>query len=92
MTCLPDSLCELSTLRTVNLLSNRLTCLPERIGDLGSSLEQLELAGNRLTALPDSFGALAKLKKIVLDCNRLTALPETCATLKCTRLSLNFNR
>ncbi len=41
---LPDEVCRLKHLRVLNLLRNRLEVLPQRFGDLGSSLQELQLS------------------------------------------------
>ena len=57
LTELPESLCQLSHLQSLNLSHNRLTALPELLGPL-SRLLWLNLTDNRLTMLPESLAAL----------------------------------
>ncbi|KAH8053274.1 hypothetical protein JL720_14755 [Aureococcus anophagefferens] len=64
LTELPDSVCDLIHLKSVNLLRNRLEALPNRLGDL-VNLESLQIATNRLQTLPITFGNLTKLDRLV---------------------------
>ena len=59
---------------------NRLTRLPEEIGQL-SSLLGLALNGNRLGLLPSSIGLLSALETLELSGNLLTALPPEIGNL-----------
>jgi leucine-rich repeat protein SHOC2 len=60
---------------------NRLTTLPENIGNL-KSLRSLQLTGNLLTTLPESFGYLEKLREFYIVFNNLTSLPESIGSLQ----------
>ncbi len=77
---------------TLNLACNRLTALPESLGQL-TQLQSLNLSGNRLTALPEWLGQLTQLQSLNLSGNRLTALPESLGRLTQLRtLDLGDNR
>ena len=55
----------LSRLRELHLLNNRLTHLPESMGGL-RELRQVDRRGNPLTSLPSSMMALPRLEKLDL--------------------------
>ncbi|MEV7013397.1 leucine-rich repeat domain-containing protein [Streptosporangium sp. NPDC051022] len=57
------------------IAGNRLTALPETLGDL-VRLTHLGLANNRLTTVPESLGGLPALTWVDLYGNPLVALPE----------------
>ncbi|MGH9718641.1 MAG: hypothetical protein ACRD8O_00380, partial [Bryobacteraceae bacterium] len=56
----------------LDLQAQRLTELPDTIGELGE-LQHLDLTDNGLLALPDSIGKLAHLQTLTLTNNRLNA-------------------
>jgi Leucine-rich repeat (LRR) protein len=88
---LPDLGDEVSTLRSLDLSSNRLSELPDWLWNL-ERLERLDLASNRLTHLGAGVGRLVHLVELNLSENRLTALPPAlagCAQLR--RLDLFGN-
>jgi hypothetical protein len=66
------------------LKSNRLTSLPEELGDC-AKLKRLWLDDNRLTTLPDSLTRLSALQELYAPHNRLTALPPALARLPALR-------
>ncbi|XP_037070455.1 leucine-rich repeat-containing protein 40-like isoform X2 [Pollicipes pollicipes] len=75
LTSVSDSLLLLSGhLAELNLNSNRLTALPEALGQC-CRLTYLNVSGNQLTALPDSLGTLKYLREVCLTLNRFTAVP-----------------
>jgi Leucine-rich repeat (LRR) protein len=57
-----------------SLYANRISELPDEIGDL-PALESLLLSNNRLTSLPSSIYRLTSLQDLAIDHNRLTSLP-----------------
>jgi len=68
-----------------------LTTLPESIGKL-SSLQKLDLEGNKLTTLPKSISKLTSLQELKLWDNQLSTLPESIgqlSSLKLLRLESN---
>lgn len=92
LTTLPDSIAELTNLSELNLLKNKLTKLPERIGFL-CSLQTLFVGNNCIEYLPITFGALNLLNRVDLECNNLKVLPENLDNmLSCTSLIVNNNQ
>lgn len=71
----PKVLCELITLKELDLRYCNLSFLPDEIGKL-KQLEGLILRGNKITHLPKTFYKLAQLKE--LDCNQCSvkSLPD----------------
>ena len=61
---------EIVNLAALDLLGNRLTKLPESIGQL-SNLTELHLRGNSLTELPESIGQIHNLTTLDLGYNNL---------------------
>jgi hypothetical protein len=57
-------------------LSENLVSFPEEILDLADTLEQLDLARNRISTLPDSFSRLKKLRILFLSFNQFTTVPN----------------
>ncbi|WP_395733907.1 COR domain-containing protein [Prosthecobacter sp.] len=80
LTSLPESLRQLTGLKTLNLHNNKLSTLPEWLGRL-TELQALLLAGNYLTTLPETLSQLVGLKSLDLNKNQLNALPEWLAQL-----------
>src|SRR5262249_55751992 len=72
-------------LRYLNLSENRLTRLPDSIGNL-ISLEELHADGNPLGALPESFSRLTALREVHLRNAGLQEVPECLRAL--TRLNI----
>jgi hypothetical protein len=64
----------------LDLNHNRLTALPDNIGNL-AHLIALNLEGNHLTSLPNSIGNLTGLAGVNLNNNRLTSLPNNIGNL-----------
>src|ERR1700749_87827 len=80
LTELPESICQLTWLRSLILDSNRLTTLPTCIGQL-VHLDRLDLSGNLLSELPESIGQLTDLETLFLDNNKLIKLPKSLLNL-----------
>ncbi len=76
LTSLPESIGNLTQLKTFYCSSNQLTALPESIGNL-TQLKAFLCNSNQLTSLPESIGNLTQLKAFYCGYNRLTALPES---------------
>jgi len=78
---LPETISFLTSLKKLNLRSNKLTSLPESISCL-ISLKKLNLSANKFTSLPESIGCFTSLKELNLSFNKLTSLPESIGSLK----------
>jgi hypothetical protein len=76
LTSLPDALCSMTHLTTLEVSYNRLTSLPESISDL-RALVVLKASYNQMTSLPESIGDLRALTSLYVEFNRLTSLPES---------------
>ena len=79
---LPDSLGELSSLRSLLIQSNNsLTSLPNSLGKR-SNLLKLKIKYNQsLVSLPDSLGELSNLHDLEIAPSQLTSLPNTLGEL-----------
>lgn len=92
ITKLPDSICSLSNLTTLNLSNTGITDLPESIDQL-SNLVTLQAFGTRIRELPDSIGNLGNLETLDLTGSRLERLPDSLSGLSSlTRLEVGNNR
>jgi hypothetical protein len=80
LTELPESLCQLAQLQTLDLSNNKLMSLPELLGQL-TQLQSLDLSNNKLTALPELLGQLTQLQSLDLSNNKLMSLPESLGQL-----------
>ncbi|KAM4719902.1 E3 ubiquitin-protein ligase LRSAM1 [Anableps anableps] len=74
----------LSTLKVLDLHENKLSSLPEDIGNL-TKLQILNVEKNRLKALPESIGRLQLLQTLNLKGNCLTELPASIGSLSSLR-------
>jgi Leucine-rich repeat (LRR) protein len=82
----------LTALTELYLYANRLTALPDSIGNL-TALIALHLGSNRLTAVPDSIGNLSTLAALFLSDNQLTTVPDSIGNLTAlTELHLSDNQ
>lgn len=72
---LPESLFELTQLKTLYLHQNRLTELPDEICQL-TELRELHLDGNQLRKLPESMRKLRLLERLFLHDNNDLGLPR----------------
>jgi internalin A len=81
LTALPESLCQLTQLQSIDLSHNQLTALPESLGKL-TQLQELHLSHNQLTALPESLGQLKQLQELGLSINPIASLPRTIGALQ----------
>jgi len=75
LTELPESLRELTQLKTLNLDGNSLTSLPDWIDEF-EQLRRLWVRHNELATLPRSLGTLLNLEFLDVRDNNLTSLPE----------------
>jgi Leucine-rich repeat (LRR) protein len=83
---------ELKNTKELHLNDNKLTNLPESIGNL-PNLKSLILFRNKLTNLPESIGNLTNLESLYLYRNKLTSLPESIGKLtNLVRLDLVLNK
>ena len=67
-------------LRWLILTDNRLTSLPEELGNC-TRLQKVALAGNRLTSLPSSFSNLTSLELLRISANRFHEFPKVLSGL-----------
>ncbi len=87
----PESLGNLTSLRSLVLSHNRLRAVPESLGNLHSLLN-LSLDNNQLRFLPESLGNLTSLTNLILRGNQLRVLPESLGNLaSLERLDLSRN-
>ncbi|KAJ8286528.1 hypothetical protein GJAV_G00040180 [Gymnothorax javanicus] len=81
----------LATLKVLDLHENKLTSLPDDIGQL-KSLQVMNLEKNHIKALPDSIGDLRLLQTLNVKKNRLSQLPASLGHLSSLRtLDLSEN-
>jgi len=74
-TSIPQSICNLKSLKHLILHGNCLRALPEQLGSL-SVLESVLVADNLLESLPDSLGDLKHLRWLYAYNNHLHTLPS----------------
>ena len=79
---LPDSIGSARRLTELDCSHNRLTSLPNSLGDnttttSSSQLTVLDVSDNRLAALPVGVGNLSRLRDLRAGGNSLHALPDT---------------
>ena len=92
LTEVPESIGQLTQLRTLELIMNRLTKLPKFLSNL-SQLQTLRLDANQITELPEHIGQLTQLRELYLGNNRLTRLPNSLRKLTQLQiLALNSNK
>ncbi|MCA9920891.1 MAG: leucine-rich repeat domain-containing protein, partial [Anaerolineales bacterium] len=80
LTELPDTIGQLSQLRSLSLNDNKLMTVPDTIGQL-AQLQILNLRNNKLMAVPDAISQLTQLWTLYLNSNQLTVVPETIGQL-----------
>jgi hypothetical protein len=87
----PDSVRGLTTLTGLYLYTNRLTGLPDWLGEL-SGLQRLSVMNNQLERLPESLTQLTGLTTLGLSFNTLRTVPEWLGDLPAlTHLDLTVN-
>lgn len=69
-----DEVTQIDSLRSLRISKNKITALPENIGDL-VRLRQLWIDKNLITEVPASISNLINLEWLQLKYNRLTSLP-----------------
>jgi len=84
ITQLPDSIEQLTQLRSLDIGYNELEELPETIGQL-TQLTEACFNNNSLERLPETIGQLTQLKVLYIHVNELEKLPETIGQLKALR-------
>lgn len=72
---LPDSICDLHSLKELCIGKNSLIELPKNIGDL-EKLEILMIFENKLRKLPESLAKLKNLRQVCMNQNYLTDIPD----------------
>lgn len=90
---LPTSICEMRSLRHLDVHFNELHGLPHNFGKL-TNLEILNLSSNfsDMTELPQSFGDLINLKQLDLSNNQIHILPDSFGFLRnLVKLNLDQN-
>ena len=78
---LPESLCGMSGLTTLNARNMGLSGVPDCIGQL-TGLDKLYLDGNMIEVLPESIGQLTSLTVLDISGNQLTSLPDAIHGMK----------
>ncbi|CAH8632240.1 unnamed protein product [Schistosoma curassoni] len=85
-TTIPNSVFELTSLKSISMYSNQLQSIPSTIFEsmcsMLNKLEYLNLGYNHILTLPFNFGLLQNMKTLLLHKNFLTRLPETFGQLK----------
>ncbi len=82
ITEIPESLCEMKLMKSLNLSKNKLNEIPESIYDL-SNLMYLNLSLNSISTISDSIGNLKQLQHLVLVCeNEIEEIPNGLIELK----------
>jgi Leucine-rich repeat (LRR) protein len=77
---LPESIGNLTSLRSLFLLNHNLITIPESLGNL-TSLRYLSFKSNKLETIPESIGNLKFLEYLILDNNPLKSIPESIGNL-----------
>jgi Leucine-rich repeat (LRR) protein len=78
-------------IKSLTIKSCGLAELPEEFSML-TSLEEINLAGNKLKALPQSFPVLARLKRLNLDSNSFVKFPDVVKSMPTlSHLSIDGN-
>jgi len=86
------TLCQIKTLKNLNLDSLGTATIPKCIGNL-KNLESLNLNYNYLTNLPSEMSKLKKLKELYLNENQLSSIPSFLVKLSNLEiLSLSYNK
>ncbi|XP_051509168.1 leucine-rich repeat-containing protein 47-like [Myxocyprinus asiaticus] len=85
-----ENIRHLSHLQSLILCRNKLTSVPQSIGDL-KAIKVLDLSVNQLQALPEEICALSELNTLNVSCNSITALPDGLS--RCVKLaSINVSK
>lgn len=91
---LPLSIGNLHKLRCLRVSNNRLTSVPESMGNLSTELKEVHLAHNRFQRPPPGLSLLLSLERLDLSYNQLTTLDamEFTPLSKLTSLRVNVNQ
>ncbi|MFE1837259.1 COR domain-containing protein [Streptomyces sviceus] len=73
---IPESLAEVTNLRSINLSGNKIDSIPGFFTQL-TGLQIVDLSRNHLTSLPESIENLTRLQILHLENNKLTDIPST---------------
>lgn len=73
---LSSAVCNIETLKTLNVGNNELSFLPENIGDL-ANLTYLALDSNKVEYIPESIGDLRKVTNFYASNNQIYDIPYT---------------
>ena len=88
----PNVICELKSLKTLDLSNNFIKNLPDSFGNL-TNLTTLDIGDNKLNFLPESLSHLKNLRTLSVIHNRLKSIPEGIGNLTNLRLlDLSANR
>jgi hypothetical protein len=93
MRTLPTEMNQLTSLRKLSLDTNHFTEIPGCIGDLGDSLEDLDMGNNRLPTLPNFLWGMVNLRALDVRNNRLSGRLSTKAgqLVSLRKLGLGWN-
>jgi len=75
LTEMPESICKITNLKTLNLSESGISSIPKCIKKL-TKLQTLELNDNQLTTLPKDLSKLTSLKYLEMGNNPLTTVPS----------------
>ncbi|XP_034950700.1 leucine-rich repeat-containing protein 40-like [Chelonus insularis] len=73
---LPDKLALIKFTEDLKLFCNRLTSIPNWIGEAYNRLRYLDLSKNLLSSLPDTIGMLEHLREINISHNKFVTVPD----------------
>ncbi|XP_054464640.1 leucine-rich repeat-containing protein 47 [Anoplopoma fimbria] len=85
LTEIHEDIQRLTNLQSLILCRNRLSSIPNVVGQL-KSLKVLDVSANNLSALPEGITHLKELTTLNVSCNSLQVLPEGLSL--CTKLSI----
>jgi Leucine-rich repeat (LRR) protein len=77
----PESICKLTTLKSLRLENDSITTIPDCIADM-KGLKALYLIGNDIKDLPPAIAQMEQLEELYLYQNKLTDLPDWIGKLK----------
>ena len=80
LTSIPESIGNLTSLKSLTLRFSQISAIPECIGNL-TNLQRLNLSDTRISVLPESIGNLTNLQRLDLNDTRISVLPESIGNL-----------